>query len=230
MYKLVILDLDNTLIDFDVMEHKSLVACFKKHQLPFEQKYLNAYSAINDRLWAGLEKGEYEKKAILTLRFKKWLDHFKLEGNPVLMNEDYLGQMATYAEFIDGAKPLLDYVKDKYKVVMITNGVDKVQQKKIEKTGIRDYFDCIIVSDHVGHHKPSIEIFEYMMRLVGDFKKEEMIILGDSLTSDIQGGINFSIDTCWFNKKKRSTPHHKANYEISHLTEFIEILKKNQNI
>jgi len=230
MYKLIILDLDNTLIDFDQMEIESLKACFQKHGLPCEENRILAYKAINERLWQGLEEGLYKKSEILTLRFEKWLNHYQLNGNPKELNEDYLGQMPSFTQFIDGAKDLLDFVKGKYKLIMMTNGVQKAQERKIDHIGIRDYFDHIIISDEVGYHKPSVEIFEHMMSLIGEIKKEEMIILGDSLSSDVKGGLNFSIDTCWFNKDKKNVVHNKAKYVISDLTEFVDLLKKHQKI
>lgn len=230
MYKLLILDLDNTLIDFDQMEINSLKACFSKNDFPSSESHLKAYKAINDRLWQAMEQGKYEKSEILTLRFEKWLRHYNLNGDPVMLNADYLNLMPNFTQFIEGAEKLLNDVKDDYQLVLMTNGVYQAQQRKIDHVGIRDYFDHIIISDQIGFHKPSVEIFDYMMTLIGNIKKEEMIILGDSLSSDIKGGNNFSIDTCWFNRNDKNVPHHNATYVVSKLESFLDILKNHQNI
>lgn len=224
MYKVIILDLDNTLIDFDLMEKACLEATLKNHGLPYDNQALQAYIAINHKLWQGLEKGLYDKKTILTARFEKWLNHYNLSGDPVRLNEDYLSGMADHLVFIDGAKEVLDFVQDKYQVVMMTNGVLSAQEKKVQKGHLAKYFDHIIISDQVGFHKPQVEIYDYMMTLIGPVAKEDILMVGDSLSSDIQGGINFGIDTCWFNKDKKDFNRKMATYEIVHLSQLIDIL------
>ena len=104
---------------------------------------------------------------------------------------------------------------------MMTNGVTSSQNSKLDKG---HYFDHIIISDEVGSHKPDIAIFEHMESLIGPFDKSEMIIVGDSLTSDMTGGINYNIDTYWFNPKGL-TSHLNITHEIRHLNELFEILE-----
>lgn len=222
-YKVVIIDLDNTLIDFDYMEKCSLKHCLGSFGLPVTQEVINRYVTINQALWDGLELGQYKKSEILTLRFERLLNEFNLNGNPVDMNQTYLGGMANYLKMMDGASELLEYIKDKYTVVMMTNGVTSAQNAKLDKGHLRQYFDHILISDEVGSHKPNVKIFEHMMSLIGHFEKSEMIIIGDSLTSDMQGGINFKIDTCWYNPDKKDSDQ-KLTYTIEHLSDLLNIL------
>lgn len=224
MYQVIILDLDNTIVDFDKMELASLRACLKKHHLPYDDHKIEGYIAINKHLWEGLEKGEYKKKEILTLRFKKWLNQFDLLGDPDQLNQCFLDGMADHIHFMPGARALLDHIKDDYKVVMMTNGVYAAAQKKIDKSGIRDYFDCIIISDEIGFHKPQLEMFEYMEKRIGVHEKDKVIIIGDSLTSDIKGGNNYGIHTCWYNPKKLVNHIQRTTYEITNLRELLDIL------
>jgi len=139
------------------------------------------------------------------------------------MNKTYLSTMANYLKMMDGALEALDYVRDKYTVVMMTNGVTLAQNAKLDRGNLRQYFDHIIISDEVGCHKPDVKIFEHMMSLISHFEKSEMIIIGDSLTSDMQGGINYSIDTCWYNPSSKAT-NKELTYTIGHLNELFNIL------
>lgn len=222
-YKVVILDLDNTLIDFDCMEINSLKNCLKSLKLPYDDEKISAYKEINQLLWDGLERGHYKKSEILLLRFEQFLERFDLKGNPEVMNKTYLLGLADYLTMTDGAQAVLDFVKDKYVTVMMTNGVTSAQNAKLDKGQLRPYFDYIIISDEVGAHKPDVKIFDYMINLIGPYEKSEIIIVGDSLTSDIQGGINYGIDTCWYNPRGKLTDKN-ITYDIKHLNELLELL------
>lgn len=222
-YKVVILDLDNTLIDFDYMEKCSLKNCLQAFDLPYDDETMDTYIKINQVLWEGLELGHYKKSEILTLRFEQFLNKFDFKGDPVAMNKTYLSGMANYIQMIEGAKTVLDFVKNKFVTVMITNGVTVAQNAKLDQAHLRPYFDHIIISDEVGAHKPTTEIFDHMTRLIGGYDKSDIIIVGDSLTSDIQGGINYGIDTCWYNPNEK-TSDKKITYTIKHLNELLQIL------
>lgn len=230
MYKVIILDLDNTLIDFSHMERACLKSCLKKHGYDVNDQMIETYKAINKRLWEGLERGEYEKSEILTLRFKKWLIHHDLVGNPEKLNNCFLNGLADHLIYTPGAKAFLEFLQGKYTVVMMTNGVYTSQQQKLDKGEMRGYFDHIIISDEIGYHKPQREIFEHMTSLVGEYKKEEIMIIGDSLGSDILGGNNYGIHTCFYNPKGIEYTNYHATYEIKSFDEVYEILSCPKNL
>lgn len=224
MYDVLVLDLDNTLIDFDYMEIESLKACLKAHGYPCEKAHIDVYQKINKELWEGLEKGLYRKRDILTKRFEKWLEHFTLEGSPDTLNDYYLKGMSDYLRYMPGAKRFLERIQSHYVVVLMTNGVCQAQQKKLDKGQMRRYFDHVIISDDIGFHKPQVEIYDYMMTLIGSYDKQRMLMIGDSLGSDILGGQRFGIDTCYYNPKGQSH-HAHPTYEIKHFKEMNDILQ-----
>lgn len=230
MYKVIILDLDNTLIDFNHMEKESLKACLLKHGYEIHDQMIETYRAINKKLWEGLERGDYEKSEILTLRFKKWLSHHQLEGHPELLNKDFLDGLADHLIYMPGARALLEFLKGKYTTVLMTNGVYSSQQQKLDKGDMRGYFDHIIISDVIGYHKPQIGIFEHMMSLVGQYDKDEVMIIGDSLGSDILGGNNYGIHTCFYNPKNIEYNNYKATYEIQSFDELYQILSSHKKL
>lgn len=224
-YDLVILDLDNTLIDFDWMEVKALKEALEAFGVKHHSEMIEDYIAINNGLWADLEKGKYSKAAILTKRFDKLFEKYAIDAPSDEVNTYYLKSMKNHVMPFEGAMSLLEMLKDQTKVVCLTNGVKIAQEAKFEKAGFYPYFDQVIISDVVGIHKPDVRLFEYMADQVGMYEKSRMIIVGDSLTSDIKGGNNFGIQTVWFNPKEKSNEigvH--VDYEIKHLSELEGIL------
>lgn len=224
-YKVVIFDLDNTLIDFDAMEDGSLKSSLKALDIPYTPEMIDHYKAINQKLWKGVEKKEYLKEEILSLRFKLLFDAYNIEACAEKMHHLFLDNMVDHLYMIDYAFDILDALKHKVVLVCLTNGVKKAQVMKFKKSGLDAYFDHVIISDEVGFHKPDIEIFKYMEKLIGDYKASEMIIIGDSLSSDIQGGLNYGIETVWFNKKGiEYEDHREFDYEIRSLSDLKDIL------
>lgn len=225
IYKVVILDLDNTLIDFDQMEIGSLKESLTFLNIKPTQALIETYIRINHRFWQALEKGLYTKSEILVNRFKELFDQYNIQASPEAMNQLYLKNMSHHIVINEGALEILELLKDHAKVVCITNGVQSAQEAKFEKAGFYPYFDHVIISDVVGIHKPDRGIFDYMLKEIGHFEKSEMIIVGDSLTSDIRGGNNFGIKTIWFNPKKKINDENvHVDYEIDHLKSLKSIL------
>jgi 2-haloacid dehalogenase len=223
-YKVIIIDLDNTLIDFDRMEVGSLTMSFDEFGIKWTKEMVDDYIDINNGLWAQLEKGNYSKEEILVLRFKELFRRYDIHIEASAMNKKYLSNMRYHVHLYDHAIEILESIQDAT-VVCMTNGVKSAQEAKFDEAKLYPYFDHIIISDEVGVHKPNVGIFEYMRQLVGDVSKEEMIIVGDSLTSDIKGGNNFGIKTVWFNPKGKSKfKGVHVDYEIKRLIELKEIL------
>lgn len=225
-YKVVILDLDNTLIDFDYMEVMSLKSTLEHYGIRWTQEMIKDYQIINQSLWEKLEQGAYSKEEILLKRFEILKNRYDLNYNSEQVNDRYLEGMADHTKYMPFGHELLVRLQGKCKLVMLTNGVEKAQSKKVEKLGLGEYFNEIIVSETVGLHKPDVRIFEYMEDKIGIYDKKDIIIIGDSLTSDIKGGMNYSIDTCFYNPKGKEIPDYiRVNYEISCLSELIDILE-----
>ncbi len=224
-YKLVIFDLDNTLLNFDKMELGSLKETLTENNLEISEKLINSYRAINTELWQALEKGEYTKKEILNLRFRRLFEMYDYNTSPEEFNTSYLRNLSNHCYLYDNVIEVLDYFKNRSKLVIMTNGVKDAQYDKMKKSGLDRYFEEVIISDIVGYHKPSIEIFSYLENRIGKHIKEETIIIGDSLSSDMKGGNNFGIKTCWFNPKLlANNTDVVVDYEINSLKELFNIL------
>ncbi len=228
MYKYLLWDIDGTVLDFLASEAYAIRFLFKKYNIgECSDEMLKVYSEINAKYWRKLERGELTKQEILVMRFR---DFFEMIGADVTLaeafNKDYQVALGDHIEFVDKAKEMLLSQKGKYILVAVTNGTKIAQDKKLRLSGLDKVFDAIFISEDVGAEKPSKEYFDYVFEKVGIRDKKEAIIIGDSLTSDILGGFNAEIDTCWFN------PSHKPNtldipvtYEIDNLGKLSEIVR-----
>ena len=228
MYKYLLWDIDGTVLDFLASEAYAIRFLFEKYNIgQCSDEMLKLYSGINSKYWRKLERGELTKQEILVMRFR---DFFELIGADVSIaeafNKDYQITLGDHIEYIEGAKEMLLSQKGKYTLVAVTNGTKVAQDKKLRLSGLDKVFDAIFISEDVGAEKPSKEYFDYVFEKVGIRDKKEALIIGDSITSDILGGFNAEIDTCWFN------PSHKPNtldipvtYEIDNLGKLSEIVR-----
>ncbi len=223
-YNVVVLDLDNTLVDFDLMQEKALAETFKSYGIVQTPGLIADYNEINLGLWEKLEKGLISKKDLVVKRFADVFAKHNIDVDAASFNTDYMNSIPKYAELIAGADDLLKYLKGKASLIIMTNGAEKPQNQKMAKVNITDYFDHVIISDNVGKPKPSLVIFEYMMDLLPDVSKSDVLLIGDSLSSDIKGGVEFGLDTIWFNKygKAAECP---ATFEVRKLEDIIAILE-----
>ncbi len=227
MYKYLLWDVDGTVLDFLASEAYAIRFLFKKYNIgECSDEMLKVYSEINAKYWRKLERGELTKQEILVMRFR---DFFEMTGADVTLaeafNKDYQVALGDHIEFVDKAKEMLLSQKGKYILVAVTNGTKVAQDKKLRLSGLDKVFDAIFISEDVGAEKPKKEYFDYVFEKLGIQDKKEVLIIGDSITSDILGGFNAGIDTCWFN------PSHKPNtldvpvtYEIDNLGKLSEIL------
>ena len=223
-YSTLYFDLDNTILDFTATEHKAIKKLLKLHNLPISNEIIEKYSAINQTWWQRFEKGEIKKSEIFEGRFKEFLKFYGFNASSQKMASDYFGLLAAGHDVIDGAESVLKYVKDRgYTVCITTNGISKTQYRRINESGLKQYFDFIFVSEDAMHQKPEAEYFEYVMQNSNENDKQKILIIGDSMSSDILGGINFGVDTCWLNGSG-GVAVYKPTYEISKISEIINIL------
>ena len=231
MYKIILLDIDNTLFDYPKTEKYAIKAAFEDFDFfsngsesEFE-KIKKEYKAINDLLWEKLEKGEITSTELKVERFRMLFEKANLNYNLEEFSKQYLKRLGEGAFLLDGAEEVCKYLYGKYKLGIVTNGMKEVQYSRIGKSPIGKYIDKIIISEEVGISKPNAGIFEYALKELGAEDKEEAIMVGDSLSADIQGGINFGIDTCWVNLKN-DAPNDKIKpkYVVTKLEEICNIL------
>lgn len=223
-YTSLFLDLDNTLLDFNMAEKVAVKKVLKAHSLPCDEEAVKVYSAINKSYWERFEKGEIPKSEIFEGRFKTFLETYNAKGDTAAISAEYCLNLSEGYFKVEGAIEILEYLRLKgYKLYATTNGLSLTQFKRIKNSGLEPYFDKIFVSEEAGHQKPEKEYFDYVIANIEEKDKSKMLIVGDSMSSDILGGINSGIDTCWYNPDKIS-PKYTVKYQVATLFELKSIL------
>lgn len=223
-YTSLFLDLDDTLLDFKAAEAAAIRKVLKNNSMPFDDEAVRTYSRINKSFWESFERGEIPKSAIFVGRFKKLLEVFGCKGDPVSLSEEYGRGLSEGYFTVEGAFDILDYLRKKgYKLYATTNGLSATQYRRINGSGLAPYFDRVFVSEDSGYQKPEKEYFDYIISQIPEKDRRKILIIGDSQSSDILGGKNAGIDTCWYNPARLSAKYF-SKYEISSLEELKEIL------
>lgn len=205
-YDVILFDADGTLLDFHRSEREALSEALEQIRMPYDGQVLDTYSRINDGLWKQLERGEVQKSDLFYLRFQRFFEHYGFSWDPKDMAKRYMENLSHKGYLLEGARELCEALYGRVRLYIVTNGVDFIQRGRFAVCGIGDYFEERFISDHLGYEKPRVEYFQEVARRIPNFKKERTLIVGDSLSSDIQGGINFGIDTCWYNPAKKEVP------------------------
>lgn len=227
-YDIILFDLDNTIIDFDDAEYSAVKKSFEFYNILFEEKYYTSFHEINDGLWKQLEKGLIERKDLIVSRFETLFNLYSINGvDAGLFNEKYLEFLSQGRTLISGAYEVIKTAKSLgAKCYFITNGVEKIQKNRLIGQPFMEYIDGTCVSQNVNAKKPDFEFFKKAEELFNVKFNSKTLVVGDSLTSDIKGGVNFGIDTCWFNRKKETNNQNVSpTYEIHSLLELIDIIK-----
>lgn len=226
-YKYLLWDIDDTLVDFKISEKIALKECFKQVSVDLSDEDILVYSKINHDYWKLLEQGKIEKSIMLNQRFEDFSKYLSLESiDSQAINKMFQIMIGDYAVMIDGAYEICVNFKEIKKQYALTNGTAIAQNRKLKNTGLIEIFDDVFISDEVGYDKPNIRFYEHVFDKIPEFKKEEALVIGDSLSSDILGANNAGIDCCWFNPKGaiNENPDIKMNYEIKALNELLEII------
>lgn len=226
MIKTILFDLDDTILDFHKAEAIALRKALRQMDLMPTDEVISRYSEINRMHWEGLERGELTREQVLTRRFEVLFAEFGLKCSGYEMQKVYEKLLSIGHYFMPGAPELLEKLSPEYSLYLVTNGTASVQDGRIASAGIAHYFKDIFISQRIGFDKPQLAYFEACFQKIPDFSKEETIIIGDSLTSDMQGGINAGIHTCWFNPKgnprRADIP---VEFEIAKLSEIEDVLQ-----
>lgn len=234
--KAVLWDVDGTLLDFLYAQRIAITTCLLEVQAAVTEEMVNRYSEINDAYWKKLELGEITREQLHIRRFTDLFDEYGITGVDVdAFRRRYLDILGSTYRYIDNSLEVCKALQGKVRQYVITNGVTGVQQKKLRLSGFCDLLDGIFVSDQIGVVKPYGGFFDYCLAAIGDLRPEELLIVGDSLTSDIKGGVLYGIPVCWYRPddweakaddvQRRVYAQYRPDYEISHLSEVCEILK-----
>ncbi len=226
-YTCLLLDVDDTLLDFQANEKEAFAHVLKSYGYEDALSYLPVYKKINDRLWKEYEQGKIEKEEILNTRFAKTMQEFGQEIDGKEWETKYRSCLNEGTQMIEDAEEICQWLQGRYRLFIISNGVAKTQKKRLKAAGLDKYFEQIFVSEEVGAQKPSKEFFTYVEKHIPEFDKDKALIIGDSYSSDIKGGLEYGIDTCWFIKEgeKEQAQGEKSTYRISRLKQLKDILE-----
>lgn len=203
-YKFLLFDADNTLFDFDSSEYIALKNTFIKYGFDFDDQIYEEYHLINKSFWEKFERGEITKSSLTRERFLTLLNRRSLQADPDAFNSDYMFFLGGASILFNGATELCRSLSEKADIYIVTNGVEITQMRRFNVSEIKPYIKDIFVSEKIGAQKPDRKYFSAVASLIPNFDADKAIIVGDSLTSDIRGGNNFGIDTCWYNPRNKT--------------------------
>jgi HAD superfamily (subfamily IA) hydrolase, TIGR02254 len=228
-YRAIFFDLDHTLWDYETNSGQALVELYEHHKLAERSTggvsaFLNAFNEVNKRLWILYDQGLIHRDVIRLERFKEVLEKINVPDYQLSLqlSDEYLQISPRKPALMPHAKEVLNYLYEKYPLIIITNGFVDIQATKLSSSGIKHYFKSVVTSEEAKHKKPSKEIFEYALR-EHELSASEVVMVGDNLITDIQGAKNASIDTVFYNPHQEKHDH-EVNYEIKSLKELLELL------
>lgn len=208
-YTTILFDADDTLLDFHGDEKRALIKVMEEYGVPVSDENCNCYSQINDGLWKRYEKGEIQKEDIKKTRFRLFFEHLQVEDgyDSLEVNNKYMTYLSGGGSTLEGATDLCRRLKEKgYDLYLVTNGTQWVQEPRLKKSGLLPYITEVFISDSIGYQKPRKEFFDKVFEDIAEKDKSRIILVGDSLSSDIKGAMNAGIDSVWFNPKGLPLP------------------------
>ncbi len=224
MIKTVLLDLDDTILDFKMSERVALTKTLNELSIEPTEEIIKKYSKYNISQWKRLELGEISREEVKVNRYKLLFDDIKVDASPEKATAIYEENLAHGHYFVDGAKEMLYSICNDYNLYVVSNGAKKVQDGRMKSADISHCFKGIFVSEVVGFEKPNVEFFNKVFSQIENFNADEAVIIGDSLSSDIKGGKNAKIKTVWFNPNGLECDDIVPDFQISSLDEIKPLL------
>ncbi|QQX78469.1 pyrimidine 5'-nucleotidase [Shewanella sp. KX20019] len=220
-YDWVLFDADETLFHFDAF--KGLQLMFSRFNVEFTAADFQQYQTVNKPLWVDYQDGKLSAKQLQNTRFETWAH--KLSVSTQRLNSDFLSAMADICTLLPGAQELIDTLTGRVNMGIITNGFTDLQTVRLEKVGFAERFSPLVISEQVGVAKPDVGIFDHAFSRMGNPARDAILMVGDNPHSDIQGGLNAGIHTCWLNRHGESQPEGiTPHYEVCSLNELQQLL------
>jgi len=225
MIEIIFIDIDNTLLDFHKCADKALSICFNKRNIMYRKEMFDTFLKINDKLWSDLEKKLITKDKLHEVRFELVRDSLNLTFDAGEVELEFRKLVSEIAEPVSYAHELLSYLSGKYPIYAVSNASKLQQTKRLNGAGMSKYMKEIFTSEEIGCAKPSPLFFEECIKRIGNPDPSAIMIIGDSLSADICGGINSGLKTCWFNFKNDAAPKDiKPDFIVNELKEITNIL------
>ena len=222
-FKAVLIDIDNTLLDFRASSYDALVECFGAYGVRFTEQDMRRYEVYNDALWCAFERGEVEREMLFIRRFELYFAERGLDLDPVAFNEMYLKGLARGAHLMPHALELLRWLHGRYRVFVVTNGDAYAQRSRMALSGVGQYLDDAFISEELGCRKPEAAFFDRVFAAIGEEYRACSLLVGDSLSSDMQGGRNAGIPTCFYGDPAKADE--RCDYVITDLLQLKKILE-----
>jgi YjjG family noncanonical pyrimidine nucleotidase len=224
-YQWLLFDADGTLFDYDKAESAALRQTFGLVGVAFDRDHLAAYRRINQALWQAVEKGEVKPAFVKVRRFELLLQTIGIAYPPADFSAQYLECLAERSELIADAAEVMQVLQKKYRMAILTNGLQAVQRGRLSRSVIRHHVAEIIISEEIGFSKPAKEFFDTARARLGHPSRQELLMIGDGWTSDIIGAIEYGLDACWYNPGHNPRPAAcELTREIASLRELVEWL------
>lgn len=226
-YTTLLFDVDDTLLDFKRAEAESIKYLLKYKNVEPTDELVQLYSQINGDLWRQFELDKVTREELQLLRFERLFLELGMSVDTLECSQIYRKKLNESAYLMEGARQLLDSLYGKYKMYIITNGLAKTQHSRLALSDLNKYFDYIFISEEIGYNKPKKGFFDKVYEIIPEKDKSKMLIIGDSLTTDVAGGNNECIDVCWFNSNKKPIPvGYQFDYIINSLGELTKLLER----
>lgn len=198
-YEYLLFDIDNTLMDFTAGEEAALFQTMQERNIPFSAEDHRKYLEINKAVWQQFEEGLLDSKAVQRVRFEQLMAHLGRDvAEGLAVNDHYVENLGKQAVLMDGVMDMLQQVAQHYRLAVVTNGLHLVQRERLARSGFLPLLTGVFVSQEMGVQKPEKAYFDHVLQELGEPDRAKYLVIGDSLSADIQGGINAGIDTCWF--------------------------------
>ncbi len=225
-YKVILFDADETLFDFQRSERYAFEQTMKEFAFPYEESlFLPAYQEVNSAIWKEFEEGLIAQKVLKVERFRRYALRIGADFDPDAFAYAYETNLGAACFLLEGSEAVVAALHRTHRLAILTNGLKRVQEVRIAKSPISHFFEAILISEVAGMSKPDPRIFDLILSEIGHEDRKSVLMVGDSLTSDIQGGINAGIDTCWYNPGKvPAKPGIQPTYEIGTLEELLRLV------
>lgn len=207
MIHTILLDVDNTLLDFHACAKQAIAEGFATFHLPFTGDVFPVFTQVNDVVWKELEQGVIDMETLRQTRFQRVFAALGLTADGAAFEEYFRACLKSSHVPVEGAMELLDGLHGRYDLCVASNGPYNQQKNRLKQAGMLRYFSQLFISEEIGFHKPGAEFFACCLKRLPGVQKQEILLIGDSLTADMQGGHDFGLQTLWYNHDRLPVPN-----------------------